>query len=80
MRPIGVAHRFFVPFSLFFRESEFLREADKAAVRARREENGGMGKNAGESLKGECWRIERGTMRGDEERKRESWRGEREIE
>jgi len=46
----------------------------------RREENGGMGKNAGESLKGECWRIERGTMRGDEERALARREGDREME
>lgn len=36
MWPIDVTHRFFAPFSLFFRESELLREADKAAVRERK--------------------------------------------
>jgi len=45
----------FRAFFPFFRESEFLREADKAAVRTVKGREQRDGKNAGEGLKGERW-------------------------
>lgn len=63
-----MAHRFFVPFSLFFRESEFLREADKAVGEGRKgRERRRDGEERGRRLKGRTLGNREDTMRSDEE-------------